>query len=157
MLFGTLIAALGGQKMVILGYGAIAERLVAMLKPLGLVMAGWRRKARGGEIHPDPLGRRTAEGPGGRGPCHEHPAGQCGHTGLLCGGTFCPNKTGAVFYNMGRGTTVDQAALEHALRDGRLSAAWLDVTEPEPLPEGPSASGNGKLSYRPAYSRRASE
>jgi phosphoglycerate dehydrogenase-like enzyme len=43
-------------------------------------------------------------------------------------------KRGAIFYNIGRGTTVEQRALEHALRSGRLSASYIDVTEPEPLP-----------------------
>ena len=45
-------------------------------------------------------------------------------------------KPGAVFYNIGRGTTVDQAALVTTLNSGRLAAAWLDVTDPEPLPPG---------------------
>src|SRR5262245_63449122 len=44
-------------------------------------------------------------------------------------------KPGAVFYNIGRGTTVDQTALAAALRSGHLAAAWLDVTDPEPLPD----------------------
>jgi phosphoglycerate dehydrogenase-like enzyme len=39
-----------------------------------------------------------------------------------------------VFYNIGRGSTVSQSALDSALRTGRLSAAYLDVTDPEPLP-----------------------
>jgi phosphoglycerate dehydrogenase-like enzyme len=43
-------------------------------------------------------------------------------------------KTGAVFYNIGRGTTVNQSSLDSALRSGRLAAAYLDVTDPEPLP-----------------------
>ena len=48
---------------------------------------------------------------------------------------FATIKPGAVFYNIGRGATVDQAALLSALGSGRLNAAWLDVTEPEPLPD----------------------
>ena len=44
-------------------------------------------------------------------------------------------KRGAIFYNIGRGTTVDQTALLEALRHGPLGAAWLDVTDPEPLPD----------------------
>jgi phosphoglycerate dehydrogenase-like enzyme len=43
-------------------------------------------------------------------------------------------KPGARFYNLGRGVTVDQAALLEALESGRLGAAFLDVTTPEPLP-----------------------
>jgi len=44
-------------------------------------------------------------------------------------------KKGAIFYNIGRGTTVDQQALFESLRNGHLGAAWLDVTDPEPLPD----------------------
>ena len=43
-------------------------------------------------------------------------------------------KPGAVFYNIGRGSTVDQMALCSALEAGRLRAAYIDVTDPEPLP-----------------------
>jgi phosphoglycerate dehydrogenase-like enzyme len=43
-------------------------------------------------------------------------------------------KPGAVFYNIGRGSTVDQTALCSALETGRLRAAYIDVTDPEPLP-----------------------
>jgi phosphoglycerate dehydrogenase-like enzyme len=43
-------------------------------------------------------------------------------------------KRGARFYNVGRGTTVDQPALIDALESGRLDSAYLDVTDPEPLP-----------------------
>ena len=48
---------------------------------------------------------------------------------------FSAIKPGAIFYNIGRGTTVNQDALLDALRSGRIGAAWLDVTEPEPLPD----------------------
>jgi len=45
-------------------------------------------------------------------------------------------KQGAILYNIGRGSTVDQDALAGSLRANHLGAAWLDVTDPEPLPEG---------------------
>jgi phosphoglycerate dehydrogenase-like enzyme len=41
---------------------------------------------------------------------------------------------GARVYNIGRGTTVDQDALLAALSSGRVASAYLDVTDPEPLP-----------------------
>ena len=42
----------------------------------------------------------------------------------------------AVLVNVARGEHVDTDALVTALRDGRLRAAGLDVTDPEPLPDG---------------------
>ncbi len=42
----------------------------------------------------------------------------------------------AVIVNVGRGASVDSDAVLEALEAGRLGAAMLDVTWPEPLPEG---------------------
>ena len=44
-------------------------------------------------------------------------------------------KEGALYANIGRGTTTDEAELEKALESGKLIGAVLDVTEQEPLPE----------------------
>lgn len=43
-------------------------------------------------------------------------------------------KPGSILLNVGRGSCIDSDALAEALRAGPLSAAALDVTEPEPLP-----------------------
>jgi glyoxylate reductase len=43
-------------------------------------------------------------------------------------------KPSATLINIARGAVVDTAALTRALADGRIAAAALDVTEPEPLP-----------------------
>jgi phosphoglycerate dehydrogenase-like enzyme len=43
-------------------------------------------------------------------------------------------KPTALFYNIGRGPTVDQAALQTALETNAIAGAYLDVTDPEPLP-----------------------
>jgi phosphoglycerate dehydrogenase-like enzyme len=42
-------------------------------------------------------------------------------------------KPTAVLINTGRGSLVDQQALFVALRDGVITAAALDVTDPEPI------------------------
>lgn len=43
-------------------------------------------------------------------------------------------KPGAIFLSVGRGKSTVTADLVSALQDGRLYAAGLDVTDPEPLP-----------------------
>lgn len=45
-------------------------------------------------------------------------------------------KPGQHLINIARGALLDQAALREALEAGRLRLATLDVTEPEPLPDG---------------------
>ena len=45
-------------------------------------------------------------------------------------------KSTAFFVNVGRGGTVDTDALIAALTNGEIAGAGLDVTDPEPLPEG---------------------
>jgi glyoxylate reductase len=43
-------------------------------------------------------------------------------------------KPSSILINTSRGTVVDASALLHALREGKIAAAGLDVTDPEPLP-----------------------
>lgn len=48
--------------------------------------------------------------------------------------TFAKLKPGAIFINVGRGDLADSDALTAALKSGHLSAAALDVFDPEPIP-----------------------
>jgi glyoxylate/hydroxypyruvate reductase A len=48
---------------------------------------------------------------------------------------FALLPAGARLLHVGRGPQLDQAALIEALDTGRLAAAMLDVTDPEPLPQ----------------------
>lgn len=126
---------LKGKSVVILGYGYIAERLIEMLAPFQMTISAFRRKARGDErvpiVSPEDLPAALAEA--------DHVIdilpdnAESRH--FVSETLLAQTKAGAIFYNIGRGATVDQDALAAALHSGHLGAAWLDVTEPEPLPD----------------------
>jgi phosphoglycerate dehydrogenase-like enzyme len=123
-----------GATVALVGFGSIAARLAELLAPFGPRVVGVRRRPSGQEPIPvvamSELPRLLGEAdhvvdilPGGPGTAHAFNAE-----------LFSQMKRGATFYNIGRGSTVDQAALLDALDSGQLRAAYLDVTDPEPLP-----------------------
>jgi phosphoglycerate dehydrogenase-like enzyme len=126
---------LRGQTVLIVGYGAIGKRLTELLGPFEMKVIAYRRNVRGDETVPvigeSELAQTLAQGV-------DH------IVNILPDSTatykffdvarFSEIKPGAVFYNIGRGSTVSQDALYDALCSGVLNAAWLDVTDPEPLP-----------------------
>ena len=129
-------AVLRGDTLLIVGFGAIGRRLAELLQPLGLNVMACRRKPDGDEkvavVTPDQLdGAITLA---------DHIMNilpdSVATRNFFDASRFAAMKPGAMFYNIGRGATVDQQALAEALHAGRVGAAWLDVTEPEPLPEG---------------------
>jgi phosphoglycerate dehydrogenase-like enzyme len=125
---------LAGQTVVTLSYGAIARRLIEMLQPFGMKVYAVRREVRGDESVQTVSDREMDKVL----PLADHVVN------ILPGGPetkrvidearFARMKPGAVFYNIGRGTTVDQDALLAALDSGQIRYAYLDVTDPEPLP-----------------------
>lgn len=125
---------LGDETVLILGYGAIAQRLAQLLRPFSLLVDGVRRRVTGEETIPvvttDEVDRLI--------PDADHivnilPASP-ETEGFVSAARFAAMKPGAKFYNIGRGTTVDQPALIAALESGHLGLAYLDVMDPEPLP-----------------------
>lgn len=57
------------------------------------------------------------------------------HTrGMIDAQALAALRRGARLINTARGSVVQSAALQQALRDGHLAGAALDVTDPEPLP-----------------------
>lgn len=125
---------LRGQRVLILGYGGIAKQLVKMLAPFEMEIVAMRRSPRGDEgvtvIAPDQVAPELA--------LADHVINilpdNSESVGYFDSKKFSQMKPGAVFYNIGRGTTVNQDDLYDTLKSGHLRAAWLDVTVPEPLP-----------------------
>jgi phosphoglycerate dehydrogenase-like enzyme len=125
---------LKGQTVVMLGFGSIGRRLAALLAPFGGRIYAIRR-----QIHSEPgvhivpeadLTKVLAEA--------DHvvdvlPENDTTRNYVNARRIAC-FKAGARFYNVGRGATVDQDALIEGLQNGRIGAAYLDVTVPEPLP-----------------------
>jgi phosphoglycerate dehydrogenase-like enzyme len=128
---------LRGETVLIVGYGAIGKRLAELLRPFHMKVIAYRRKARGDERVPVITGEnrlaRVLEGEA------DHIVNILPEStetrAFFDAARFAAVKPGAIFYNIGRGTTVVQDALLEALRSRRIAAAWLDVTDPEPLPE----------------------
>jgi phosphoglycerate dehydrogenase-like enzyme len=125
---------LSGANVLILGWGQIARRLAALLAPFGANVTAVRRHVAGDE----PIRVITTES-------LDAALAETDHlVDLLPGGAdtlrfvnaerLARLPRGAWVYNVGRGTTVDQDALAAALDSGHLGGAWLDVTDPEPLP-----------------------
>jgi phosphoglycerate dehydrogenase-like enzyme len=125
---------LRAQTVVLVGFGAIARRLVQLLSPFGLTVVAVRRTPRGDEPVPTyPLADVDARLARAHHVVNTLPASD--DTRRFFGAERLSRVArGAVFYNIGRGATVDHAALERALAAGPLRAAYLDVTDPEPLP-----------------------
>lgn len=122
------------QSAVILGYGVIARHLVKCLTPFEMRVTAMRRQPRGNEGLPVVTAADLPKALAAADHVINILPDNAASRGFANDAMFSTMKPGAVFYNIGRGTTVDQEALRRALRSGKLSAAWLDVTDPEPLP-----------------------
>ena len=125
---------LSEQTMLIVGFGSIGQRLAEFLKPFGSKVIGLRRRPR-----PAPdvsvLGLDELESSL---PTADHVLNFLPDNSetvrFFNKDKFSRFKPRACYYSLGRGTTTDQAALIDALKSGQIRAAYLDVTDPEPLP-----------------------
>ncbi|ARP65557.1 MULTISPECIES: glyoxylate/hydroxypyruvate reductase A [unclassified Mesorhizobium] len=69
--------------------------------------------------------------------------------GILDAELFSLLPAGARLLHVGRGPQLDQTALVQALDSGHLTAAMLDVTDPEPLPDGHPLWRHPKVAITP--------
>jgi len=125
---------LNEQTALILGFGTIGRRIAELLTPLKMNLIGFKRTIRGEE----PVKMVSESGLNEAFALADHvinvlPANDQ-TVNFLDAERLSKVKKGAIVYNIGRGTTLDQEALIAEMQAGRIRAAYLDVTNPEPLP-----------------------
>ncbi|WP_448640656.1 2-hydroxyacid dehydrogenase [Geodermatophilus sp. URMC 63] len=124
-------SSLVGARVVVVGAGDIGRRVGAMMAGFDVDLALVGRTARDGVHGTDELPRLLPEADVVVVvvPVTEET------TGLVDAAFLASMRDGALLVNAARGVVVDTDALLAELTAGRLRAA-LDVTDPEPLPEG---------------------
>jgi len=133
------VTGLYGSKVLIIGAGDIGTETAKRLKAFGAHVTGVKRTVKGEMEHfdkmyayddmpwADVLGQTdivVISAPLNDGTNH-----------LINCDTIAMLKDGAIIVDGGRGPIIETEALCDALESGKLAAAVLDVTDPEPLPE----------------------
>uniref|UniRef100_A0A8C9VWK2 Glyoxylate reductase/hydroxypyruvate reductase n=1 Tax=Scleropages formosus TaxID=113540 RepID=A0A8C9VWK2_SCLFO len=126
---------LSGSTVGVIGLGRIGLAIARRLKPFGvkrLLYSGRTSKPQAAEVDGEfaSLDRLVSESDFVVVSCSLTPETQ----GLCDKALFSKMKKTAVFVNTSRGAVVNQEDLHEALSSGRIAAAGLDVTTPEPLP-----------------------
>jgi phosphoglycerate dehydrogenase-like enzyme len=121
----------------VVGLGSIGGEVARRCKSFGMTVLGVRRTAAGPSPEVDrlyPIERLPAALAEVDYVVMTLPGGDATR-GLLDARAIASIKPGAHLINVGRGTTIDQAALIESLRSGRLAGAGIDVWDPEPPAE----------------------
>ncbi len=130
-------ASLYGANVVIIGAGGIAIELLRLLAPFRTTVTIVRRGSQ-----PVDGAARTVTSEHLRDVISEADvvvvaAAMTGATARLIGADeLAAMKQSAILVNVARGGLVDTEALTRALAAGAIAGAGLDVTDPEPLPDG---------------------
>jgi phosphoglycerate dehydrogenase-like enzyme len=121
---------LASTSALIIGAGGIGGRIADLLRPWGTQVTEVRRTPAPGALTPDQWRERLGEFDWVILTVPSTPA-----TDRMIGAAeLAAMKPEACLLNFARGAVVDQEALIAALRDKTIAAAFLDVTDPEPLP-----------------------
>ncbi len=126
---------LGGRSVLVVGFGRIGTRVARLCAAFGMkvmvhdpyIPAGTIRGAGYEAIKERDAGLARADFVTVHIPANDQTRG------LVNAGFLARMKPGAILINSARGTLVDEAALEAALRSGHLGAAGLDVVRVEPM------------------------
>jgi len=121
---------LAGTRALVVGYGTIGRAIGERLAAFGVEVTGVTRSGWDGTLARDSWRARLSEAD-----WLVLAAPSTGETRAMIGAAeLAAMKPGAWLVNIARGDMVDQDALVAALRAGRIGGAFLDPTDPEPLP-----------------------
>ena len=123
---------LSGSKALLLGYGAIGKLIKPRLEAFDVEVTVVRRSGGEGVLAPDQWRDRLGEFDWVILAVPATPETD----GMIGADELAAMKSDAVLVNIARGAVVDQPALVEALKVKSIGGAFLDVTTPEPLPEG---------------------
>ena len=122
---------LSGERVLLLGMGAIGSLIKTRLEAFDMTVVPVRRSGADGALSPGERRQKLGEFDWVVLAVPSTP--ETKHMiGALELAAMRPN---GVLVNIARGDVVDQEALVSALREEKIEAALLDVTDPEPLPE----------------------
>jgi phosphoglycerate dehydrogenase-like enzyme len=121
---------------VVVGIGVVGTAIGKLLKAFGMRVIGVSRTPRAVEGFDEVVSREKLHEASGRADylINILPGG-AENRGVFGEGIFAAMKPTAYFINVGRGDTVDEAALIECLHSKRIAGAGLDVFMSEPLPK----------------------
>ncbi len=133
---GTPIIEIKGKTMLVVGLGGIGTAVAKKAHALGMRILATRNSSREGPDYVEYVGlsdevydlAKQADFVINTLPLTDDTRG------MFNNNFFNTVKKGAYYISVGRGETTVNDDLIAALKDGRLTAAGLDVTDPEPLP-----------------------
>lgn len=119
-----------GSRALILGAGGIGGRVAELLRPFEVGVTTVRRNPAPGALLPGQWRARLGDFDWVIVAVPSTPDTER----MIGAAELAAMKPGAAILNFARGAVIDQDALVVALNEGKIGGAFLDVTDPEPLP-----------------------
>jgi phosphoglycerate dehydrogenase-like enzyme len=135
--FSARNGTLQDRTLAIVGFGNIGREVARRARGFGMRIIGVARSAREEELADEVLPTSHLHAVLGRADVVVLALPWSPDTNRVMNAkALAAMRPGALLINVSRGNLVDHAALRAALESGQLGGAALDVTDPEPLPDG---------------------